>query len=811
VGNLIGGLLFGPKAPKQTAGRLEDLSIQGSDYGAPIPLFYGGRIADGSFGGVPAAGQVIDANPAGGIEEKKSETPTVGTGAAPANQPDVYEYFLSCAILIGEGPLQIDKIWANEKVIYDRYGNDSKARGFSLSRESGTGADMSEGLRLYPGNYTQLPDSWLEQVHAETGGAPAYRGCCYFVLVKHALAPYNNAIPTFRALVQNGITRKREMVVAHVKRAGVPDLHIDICEIHGELRGAFQTQQGGARDFCEKIASTSLCDLAEWDAQIKDVNRVDATEYEIDENDLAAHLENGGGNSSGAGGESNADSQSAIIGIQQDDDIPSQCSLRYLDPDNNHEPSVAIGLGHWTSPAAFGTANNDMSVELPIVATATEMIPLAQTIIDEAVAGRYSIDVSTLPRYIRHTPGNVLNIPTLNGPMRARITNQVLGAPGPIRMECRSYDPGVYNDQRAAVAPGSSTPGSSTPGVTEPTVPKTPNEVPIYDAPTYAFLDLVPLSEQDVNEAAFYFAAGTSSDKAWSGAQLTPNGAPSHFSSQIVPGATPLGASVTSLSVAGVNPGLFDYSTTLRISLERGSVGNATEAQVRAGANLLALGERLIHWTTATEVEAGVFDLTGLLNGVGGSDYYGEDTGTIASGTRVCLLVDNAGKRQTGIIRVPMQRTSINQAMQFQVAATAPALTNLPEEDRPITPLQSVTFAGNSLKPHSPWGIEVSRDEGTGDVTIQWRARTREPNAWYNTGVAPEQADTNKFQLTLKNGSSVAHTRDVTHADAAAPVSVTISAADLSSYGLDPDSLSGEVRHYGRYIALGHPRRFTNL
>ncbi len=40
-GVIVGNLLFGQKGQTQEGSRLSDLSVQGSAYGAPIPLVYG--------------------------------------------------------------------------------------------------------------------------------------------------------------------------------------------------------------------------------------------------------------------------------------------------------------------------------------------------------------------------------------------------------------------------------------------------------------------------------------------------------------------------------------------------------------------------------------------------------------------------------------------------------------------------------------------------------------------------------------------------------------------------------------------------
>jgi len=98
LGSLAGALLFPPEGQKVEGPRLNDLSIQTSEYGQAIPIIWGSwRLA----------GNVIWAEP---LEEVKTVTDEDGA------EVTKYTYFSSFAVMYCTGPMnQIKRIWANKK------------------------------------------------------------------------------------------------------------------------------------------------------------------------------------------------------------------------------------------------------------------------------------------------------------------------------------------------------------------------------------------------------------------------------------------------------------------------------------------------------------------------------------------------------------------------------------------------------------------------------------------------------------------------------------------------------------------------
>lgn len=165
IGSVAGSFLFSEtiEGPK-----LEDLKVQASTYGAPIPITYGT---------VRLAGNMIWASDLQAHTEEESAKggPTVENTT----------YTVSVAVGLCEGEIAgVTRIWANKKLVYDsRAGNP----GNMIDPDAFTSAP-----RVYLGTETQTADSLIV---AHKGSSPAYRGLAYVVLEDFKLAEYGNRCP----------------------------------------------------------------------------------------------------------------------------------------------------------------------------------------------------------------------------------------------------------------------------------------------------------------------------------------------------------------------------------------------------------------------------------------------------------------------------------------------------------------------------------------------------------------------------------------------------------------------------------------
>ncbi|MNQ48878.1 hypothetical protein D3C85_627650 [compost metagenome] len=156
IGKAIDNRVIASLSPARQKGpRLEGLSLQSSADGAPMGCV---------FGRARVTGQVIWA-------ARFLETKHKRSGGKGGQKTVEYEYSLSFAVGLGEGPIDgVGRIWADGQPL------------------DLTGVTM----RVHRGTETQTPDPLIEAVE---GAASAFRGTAYVVFEDLPLGPFGNRAP----------------------------------------------------------------------------------------------------------------------------------------------------------------------------------------------------------------------------------------------------------------------------------------------------------------------------------------------------------------------------------------------------------------------------------------------------------------------------------------------------------------------------------------------------------------------------------------------------------------------------------------
>lgn len=175
VGGRIGGTFdasLGLGGTRQSGPRLENLRLQDSREGAPLPIIYGT---------LRTAGNVIWASNL--IERKKTQR---SGGKGSSVRTTTYSYSVHLAIGIAAGPIgAVHRIWADSKLIYDR----------------GLKKSYADAIRVYKGTAAQVPDA-LIQSYLGSANVPAYRGTAYLVIEDLQLDGFGNRIPNITCEVE---------------------------------------------------------------------------------------------------------------------------------------------------------------------------------------------------------------------------------------------------------------------------------------------------------------------------------------------------------------------------------------------------------------------------------------------------------------------------------------------------------------------------------------------------------------------------------------------------------------------------------
>ena len=202
-GALIGGFLqqifFPPEGPKGP--RLNELNVQHSTVGAPVPIVYGTAAL---------AGNVIWS---GGLLETKHEDEQGGFLGIGGVTTTSYTYSVDVAIGICEGPISgIRRIWADADLIFDASDDATLTERLDLTEILTNIAEVIAGIRamsaqlnfeLYLGTEDQLPDPTIES-YEPAGTVPGFRGLAYIVFNDFQLEKWGNRIPNFRFEIYSG-------------------------------------------------------------------------------------------------------------------------------------------------------------------------------------------------------------------------------------------------------------------------------------------------------------------------------------------------------------------------------------------------------------------------------------------------------------------------------------------------------------------------------------------------------------------------------------------------------------------------------
>ncbi|GAO39349.1 hypothetical protein SCH01S_29_00370 [Sphingomonas changbaiensis NBRC 104936] len=162
IGQSIDAQIF--KLKGREGPRLQDLKIQMSSYGAPIPKL---------FGTMRVAGTVIWATDL--VEHRSKQG-----GGKGRPSTTTYSYTASFAVLLSARPIRsVGRIWADGNLL----------RGIAGDWKSET------AFRLHLGDEDQDADPFIASAEG-LNGTPAYRGCAYAVFENMALGPFGNRIPS---------------------------------------------------------------------------------------------------------------------------------------------------------------------------------------------------------------------------------------------------------------------------------------------------------------------------------------------------------------------------------------------------------------------------------------------------------------------------------------------------------------------------------------------------------------------------------------------------------------------------------------
>ena len=796
IGNLIGGILFAPKAEQPKVKAL-DLKLQKTEYGTFEPIYYGT---------VRAAGIVFDCDAAGGVIKVK-KVKKVSTGLFSSTKVTSFKYYLSCAILFGEGVfdaegngrLLIDMLQYGEDVIYDRNATTDKKRGFIMAADAILGGergrlydttpqDPDHKLALYSGTWTQQPEPWLAELH--NGVVPAYRGQAFAALKMLPLGRFDNELrpltARMRRVDKDGATIEEieRMVFFHLKRGGMSAERLSLSKlsqsVNATVDGSFMTQKGAPRELAERLANYAFCDLAQIGDKIVATSRATPSVFALSRHELNAKTSNAG--SSTRSGSDDDDSGTKIT-HDVNGELPSELTVTFQDSTNNYEVGTAVATRQ------TATHQKPESIDMPIVARPSKVRRWAKVALDEAWEARKSAEVSLLPRRLEIAPGDVIEVPsdTTDEVHRIRVASQTAMSPGAIKCEGKGWSEHVYNQ----------------PYLDDDIVTETPG-VKTLEVPTLFIFQTVPLISAMQSKSGVLLAASAPASQGWAGAYFDASGVQgSVLGDESLPDRATMG---TTLSVFPIGR-TTDYDTGASLLLQPifGLLANTTDSLGRQGANTLIVGKRVIRFKNATLNGNGTILISGIWDGLFGSDI----GGTLPVGTPWALIRDENNVPSSAVVWSEASGSSAWNSVGL-VSWTVSAGDD--DDEGPKSSVQYLGIDSSNLKCLSPVRPRIARTGilSSDTTKLAFDPRTRDVESgesFWSSGQGPVLSDPLTFQIVLDGpGSELTRTRFVSGSTEA-----TWTNAQLSFiFGNVPSTLSGTIYQINS-LGRGYPRRFENL
>lgn len=728
AGSVIDRALFAPSLRREGA-RLSDLSVQGSAYGAAVPLVYGrARVA----------GNVIWST---GLIESRHESRTRVGGKGGGSVTNVtYSYAASFAVALSARPIrEVRRVWADGKLIRDSDGH----------------LTVGGQMRLHGGAERQPPDP-LMQAALGVAATPAHRGLAYVVFEQLELAEFANRIPvlTFEVVADDGPALALGTLMADLgARAGAG---LDATAMTATATGFAVGAGASARDVGEALQALAPLRLVDRQGVLTLADTPPAVVSILDEDGLGAALEAG-----------DPPARRTWTRLPETA-LPREISLGYLDPARDYQAGLQRARRLATASRLAEPA------DLPVVLAAPVAKQAAESLLARRWCQREQCHV--------YLPWGLAAAGPASAGLALEPGDRVAFAGEPAR-DWQVVEATIEAGRVAlALVPLA---GLAASGVTdaEPGAALTQPGTP-HGPTTVELLDLPPLSSVPADSPRLHVAAAGAST-GWRRASIhaSSDGGLSYARVADIAARTVIGVTNTMLPAGATD--LWDRTASVEVALlaEDMALASAPPASVLAGANLCLIGQELVQFTTAEQLDVARYRLSGLLRGRRGTEDAMADH---VAGERFVLLGDAALATFEG---------SATLGQTLLVKALSPYQT-LAE----VAPV-AATMGARALRPLSPVRLSATRLDG-GDIALAWVRRSRLGFDWVDGADAPLAEESERYDVAVMAGATEVRAWRV-----ATPGLVYTVADQIADFGAAPATLDVQVAQVSARVGAGVPAR----
>jgi hypothetical protein len=732
--------------PVQEGPRLDDLSLPKSSYGAQIPIVYG----KARFPGNIVWGTRLD--------ERSSVAKNSKGGKGGGGKVRSFAYYGSFAVLLCEGPiLGISRIWVNSELKYNVL-NTARTRTFNRSRDW-----RNKYFRIHTGTASQGKDPLID---AEQAVAFGYRHRCYLVFEDLPLEDFGNRIPAIEVevvtagTISNGRITPSTVPLSTVvtglcQRAGLSAADIDVTELEDtQVVGFFVASPTTVTNALQQLQQTYFFDVVDSGGVVKFQLQSQTKFIDVALSHPAAHEY----------GQSTPD----FYQERREDDtqLPKEIALTYIDPKRNFGQNVQ------RSTRTVSLNQNNVALNLPIILSEAQARAAADRLLHLSWLRRNTVQFRLSYRYLFLEPGDVVGLGMHGTTVDLQLSRVNLGANLLLDLESRTYQGAGAAFDAPSNPPDTDEPGDGDIVVLGDTV------LQVFD---------IPLIQDGDSDIGLYVAA-YGDPAPWRGASLhvSRDGGSSYSLVSAIPTATVMGSCST---VIGNYTGVFDTidaASTLRVTLAYGQLESITEARMRAGENVVLVGNEIVRFQTATLVSAGVYDLTNFLRGRRGTDWAIANHG---ANERFVLLTGTG----TYTTRVQREVADLGQTLYFKATATDQTLDE-------VTAV-SLAFAGISQECYSPIGLAATRDNA-GNIWIAWTRRDRKAGDRTDYANFPMSEVAEQYEIEFRNAADTATLRTLS---SATPGVTYLVADQVTDFGVAQTSVRVRVYQLSALVGRGYP------
>jgi hypothetical protein len=443
------------------------------------------------------------------------------------------------------------------------------------------------------------------------------------------------------------------------ERAGVSEDLLNMTEIFGDkypVYGCFATPEDDAFTLIEELQKLHTFDTCNFDGRLNFIKRGGDVVADISLDELV-------------------DSNREIDKHERKDaiEIPRVLNLEYYDIEGDLAPNKQI-----SDRSLDIRAKDEEKQETAVILTANQakqMVTITHKVLIEEQGGGY--EFSLPDSYAWLTTGDLIR---LDG-IRLRITEVEI-------------DDGLQNYK--TVLDRASAYTSSIKGV-PPSKPVDPEDL-VFGETFFEFLDIPILSDAD-DQLLFYSALNGLDRWVGAGVDLSLDGGANYIDSDTSVTPSVIGYLDTDLQAGSVY--YPDSVNSVRVRMIRNDLEleSATLAEMMNRKNLCVIGNELVNFGNATEIEQGLWELDYFLRGRKGtvSDFH-------PSGERFVML------RRPVLATVPAETYLLNKQMTFRATSIG--------NDTPSA-IKTYLYEGVSQRERMPGYLRATRDGG--NIVISWQ------------------------------------------------------------------------------------------